>query len=701
MTSFLRIAFCHNLKTSEGLDEAEYDTKETVDRITAALASGGHEVHPVNLNGPLSRVAGRLEALEPDIIFNTAEGRRGRLRAAFFPALFEHMGIPYTGSDAHASALTLDKHATKERVARGGVLTPPSFLATPRGGKKEPHKAAREIRYPVIAKPNYEGSSIGISSASVFADAASLEAALPKLLQEFPAGIIVEEFVTGRDITVGFLEALDIPVLDPTGYTYRPSPENPHNIYDYRLKNVASDEVEVLADPGLDPTLARQVLEWARTAARVLEIRDVGRFDFRVSAEGPAYFLEANATPSFEEGAGLLVAAAKRGVSFESLILGIIDSAARRQGIRRRRGRARQPSSRGSREPRVRRIGLTFNLKRADTTDDDTEAEFDTPKTIAGLRGALEELGYKVVELEALPDLPVRLADAAVDLVFNIAEGARGRNRESQVPALCELLDIPHTGSDAATLSLCLDKAIAKKLLVQAEVLTPRFFLMTTGKEKMPQDIRYPLIAKPNAEGTSKGLAAGSVVEDEAALRDLAKRLLARYRQPVIVEEYVAGREITVGLLGWPKPKMLAPMEVILEEPGVKYPVYHYQLKQDFTEHTRFVCPAPLTPQESSTLERAARAAFEALGCQDVARIDFRLAADGSPYLIEVNPLPGMSPGFSDLALIAEGSGWTYRQLVAEIVKSAIRRIPRPETEERPDDERIPWRTPAPSGRNG
>jgi D-alanine-D-alanine ligase len=371
MGSLLRIAFCHNLKRSDSLDEAEYDAPETVDRLASALESGGHEVHPVDVGGPLARVAARLEDLRPDLIFNTAEGRSGRLRAAFFPALFEHLGIPFTGADSFASALTLDKHATKERVARHGVPTPGAHLLEPARWREE-LAAVRSLRFPVIAKPNYEGSSKGITSESVFDDSRPLADALPALLSAWPAGLLIEEFIPGRDVTVAYLEALDPPVLEPTGYAYRRSADNPHNIYDYRLKNVAIEEVEVVLDPGLGPELAADVRGWAATAARVLEIRDVGRFDFRISRQGKAHFLEANATPSLEEGAGLLLQAARRGLSFEATVLGIVASAARRHGIEGRRrpaSRAVRGAAPGPWTPR--RIGLTFNLRRSDAAEDD------------------------------------------------------------------------------------------------------------------------------------------------------------------------------------------------------------------------------------------------------------------------------------------------------------------------------------------
>ena len=680
----MRIAFCHNLKTSDALEEAEYDTQETVDRITLALESGGHEVYAVDMNGALSWVAARLEALSPDIIFNTAEGRTGRFREALFPGLFEHMRTPFTGGGAFCCAVTLDKLETKERVAKHGVPTPRAFIVTAET-LAERLQALDELPFPVITKPNFGGSSVGISSDGVFSDPAKLREAIGLLLEEHPAGVLVEEFIEGHDVTVGFLEFLDPPVLDPTGYTYLNRNKNPYNIYDYRLKNQASDEVQVDLEPGLPRDLKERIREWTRLSAKALEFRDVGRFDFRISRGSAAYFLEANATPSLEEGAGLLLQAEKRGLSYEDTILGIVESAAKRHGIpaaRRkarampleRLGGAKERAGVGPSKRKVRRIGLTFNLKRSDTHGDDREAEFDSPQTIAGLRAALEELGYEVTELEASRDLPVRLAAAGVDLVFNIAEGHRGRNRESQVPALCELLGIPFTGSDAATLAICLDKSLAKRLLLQAKVPTPPYFLLFTGKEELPVDRRFPLILKPNAEGTSKGVDAKSVVDSEGALRELAGSLIQRYEQPVIIEEYISGREITVGIVGWPSPRVLEPMEVLLCEPGVKHPVYHYQLKQDFTQHTKFCCPAELSTAQRGSLERTALQAYETLGCLDVARVDFKLSNEGTPFVIEVNPLPGLSPGFSDLCLIGEGSGLSYTGLVEEILSGALRR---------------------------
>ncbi len=655
----MRIAFCHNLKTDDSLEQAEFDTPDTVARITAALRSGGHDVHPIDVSGPLSVVSARLTALRPDLVFNTAEGRRGEMREAFFPCLLDHLGLPYTGAGGYGCAITLDKDLTKRRMAEVGAPVLPSALAIA-GSEEDPALAARlaALPFPVIAKPNFEGSGKGISEKSVFESARDLLAELAGLLEDFPEGIIIEPFIPGRDATVGFLEALDPPVLEPTGYRFQGPLANRYNIYGYDLKNHAPEgAVEVVVPLDLPAGMADEVMRFTGLGARALKLFDLGRFDYRIAADGRAWFLEANALPSLEDGAGFLRAAERRGLSYEGTILKVVESASRRWGL-------------GSPGPRPFRIALVYNQKRTDTHHDDTEAEYDSPKTIHALEEALKSLGNEVVKVEANPELPVRLTAAGADLAFNIAEGNRGRNRESQVPALCEVLELPYTGSDAATLAICLDKALAKRLLREARVRTPRFALFTTGKERLPRGLRFPLIAKPNAEGTSKGLGPESVVDDEEGLRRLVGRLIDRYRQPVIVEEYVIGRELTVGLLGGDRPRVLPPMEVVFTNHDGR-PVYGYSLKQDFTEEVKYECPARLTPGELAEVRRMSRRAFAALGCRDVARIDLRLDPRGKAHVLEVNPLPGLTPAFSDLCLISEAAGLTYGELISEILLRA------------------------------
>jgi D-alanine-D-alanine ligase len=319
------------------------------------------------------------------------------------------------------------------------------------------------------------------------------------------------------------------------------------------------------------------------------------------------------------------------------------------------------------------RVGLTFNLKRIDPTRDDAEAEYDSPKTIAAIERAIACHGHRVVRLEAVPALARRLPQAGVDVVFNIAEGSTGRNREAHVPALCELLGIPYTGSDPAALCVTLDKALGKRILRDAGIPTPDFFVAATGREPLPHGWRFPAIVKPNIEGTSKGITRRSVVDDEPTLRRRCRELIRRYRQPAIVEAFVAGREFTVGVLGWPRPRILPPMEVVFLQPSART-VYEFSLKQDWAGKLEYVCPAKLTREETRRMTDLARRTFDEFGCRDVARVDFRMDRRGRMFVIEVNPLPGMTPAFSDLVMIGDAAGIGYDDMIGRILACAAER---------------------------
>lgn len=354
-----------------------------------------------------------------------------------------------------------------------------------------------------------------------------------------------------------------------------------------------------------------------------------------------------------------------READFDAAIQGLVQSACERLRLQHLLD---NPRARPTQKTSLL-VGLIFNMKRE---TNETEAEFDSPGTIQAIATAIESFGHTVVQLEAKPELPRRLLATKPDVVFNIAEGIRGRGREAQVPALLELLGIPYSGSDSTTMSLCLDKGLTKQILRAANIETPEWQVLVTGREKL-KTLRYPVIVKPNAEGTSKGITSASVFHDEPSALAAAKILIERYRQPALIEEYIAGREFTVGLLGDRRPQVLPPLELVFLR-GDATPVYGYEEKQKWMDYMRWDCPANLTPSELENIEKIAIDTFIALNCRDVARIDLRMAKDGTVYVIECNPLPGLAPDYSDLCNIAKTAGLDFRTLIAEILAGCIKR---------------------------
>jgi D-alanine-D-alanine ligase len=672
----MRIAFTHNLKLTKDASDAEFDTPETVDAISQALQNAGHVVEKVEVSGPASHLVARLEAFSPDLVFNTAEGRRGRAREAFYPALFEELGIPYTGSDAYTCTLTLDKQITKAVMAQHGLDVPAGQVFRPGDDLGD------TVCFPCLVKPNHEGSSKGISDDSVATDPREQRRVLERMLREYPEGVLVEAYIPGRDVTVEYLEGVG-GVLEPVEYVVDPSYKRKYGLQDFHLKNELAHLLSVRCPSQLPRDVAARLQALARVAFRALGVRDTSTVDFRLGDDGRIYFIEVNALPNLAPGASLFVAAQRQGLDFPAVINTIVRSAAARAGLSKEGPRA-EPQKDKDTTPRKSkthlRVGFAYNVKRVTPTQDghgnDHEAEYDSPRTLNAIADAIASYGHEVVRLEASPDLPRNLLQSPVDVVFNIAEGMAGRSREAHVPALLELLGIPYTGSDAATLAVALDKALAKRVLKQHGIPTPAFQVMTSGKERLDKALRYPLIVKPNAEGTSKGIGPANVVDGEDQLRAIAKELIDRYDQRVLVEEYIEGREFTVGLLGDSPPKVLPPMEIVFTDPADKRPLYDFAIKQDWDKHVAYKCPAEITGTLQRLLERTARDTFEALDCRDVGRVDIRLGArDNVPYVLEVNPLPGLTPDFSDLVLIGKAAGMDYRTLIGEILAGAIKRL--------------------------
>lgn len=323
------------------------------------------------------------------------------------------------------------------------------------------------------------------------------------------------------------------------------------------------------------------------------------------------------------------------------------------------------------------RVGLTYDLKDdylALGLGEHEVAEFDSEATIAALEGALTALGHEVERVGHVRALAARLvAGWRCDLVFNIAEGVTGFGRESQVPALLEAFEIPYTFSDPLVCALTLHKGMAKHVARGCGVPTPSFALVTTAAEAAAVTLPLPLFAKPVAEGSSKGITAKSLVRSRAALVEVCAELLERYRQPVLVEEFLSGREFTVGILGTgASARALATLEVLLLG-GADQGVYSYRNK---TQWQGIVDYRLLEAGSLRTeVENVALATWRCLGCRDAGRVDVRLDGNGRAQMIEVNPLAGLMPGYSDLAIMAELTGMSYGALIGEIVRCALARL--------------------------
>ena len=323
------------------------------------------------------------------------------------------------------------------------------------------------------------------------------------------------------------------------------------------------------------------------------------------------------------------------------------------------------------------RIGFTYDLK-ADYLalgfSEHAVAEFDTEVTIDAISGALESLGHEVVRIGHVKALAARLvAGERWDLVFNIAEGVAGFGRESQVPALLEAYAIPYTFSDPLVCALTLHKGMAKHVARGHGVPTPDFALVATPAEAAAVTLPFPLFVKPVAEGTSKGVTARSLVTSRAALIEVCAELAAQYREPVLVEEFLSGREFTVGILGTgPDARALATLEVVLRA-GADAAVYSYRNKAQWRELVDYQLLEPGALRRD--VEQVALATWACLGCRDAGRVDVRLDAAGRPQMLEVNPLAGLTPEHSDLPIMAALVGLDFETLIGEILRCTTTRL--------------------------
>lgn len=321
------------------------------------------------------------------------------------------------------------------------------------------------------------------------------------------------------------------------------------------------------------------------------------------------------------------------------------------------------------------KVGLTYNLRQdylALGYSEEETAEFDSPVTLSGIEHALRAMGFATERIGGVERLAEALtAGRRWDLVFNIAEGLHGFGREAQVPALLDAWRIPYTFSDPLVLSLTLHKGLTKRVVRDLGLATPDFALVEEPGDIARVGLPFPLFAKPVAEGTSKGVTGASWIRTPQELSRVCLALLREFRQPVLVETYLPGREFTVGLAGTGRgARVLGVAEVRLgarAEPGV----YSYANKEHYEDRVTYVLARDAAAGSAADL---ALAAWRGLGCRDGGRVDVRLDEAGQASFIEVNPLPGLNPERSDLPLLCGLAGVTYRELLGMIVDSALDR---------------------------
>jgi D-alanine-D-alanine ligase len=335
------------------------------------------------------------------------------------------------------------------------------------------------------------------------------------------------------------------------------------------------------------------------------------------------------------------------------------------------------------------RIGLAYNEKpesasaEALDSSNDAFAEWDDPSTIAAVEQALGLFG-SVIRLEADQYLPQNLALARPDLVFNMAEGLHGQSREALVPAICEYLAVPYTGSDPLTLALSLHKGRTKETLAYRGVPTAPFICVDalTGLERMA--LPFPVFVKPIAEGSGKGVFTTNLCATPQALHERVGFLLERYAEPVLIETYLPGPEFTVAILGNGVEAYCLPVVGFdfSTLPQGEAPVYGYEAKWVWDRPEAplaiFRCPAPVPAALYREVERTALDAYHALGCRDWCRVDLRVDRFGVPNILELNPLPGIIPDpamNSCFPKAARAAGFAYDELIQEVVRIAWRRI--------------------------
>jgi D-alanine-D-alanine ligase len=324
------------------------------------------------------------------------------------------------------------------------------------------------------------------------------------------------------------------------------------------------------------------------------------------------------------------------------------------------------------------KVGLTYDLKTdyAFKENDplDANAEFDHPGTIEVIANAFQNAGYQVRKIGNVASLLGQLHDLDVDIVFNISEGLSGRNRESQVPILLEMAGVPFVGSDSLSLALSLDKIIAKKVFIADGILTPKFVeIKSIDQVDAALPLKFPMFVKPRFEGSSKGLSESSRVATREDLRKQVELIVTKYKQPALVEEFIRGTEFTVAILGTQSPEVLPVVQIKIDgelDLKDKFYTFGHITRSDAVE---YIVPAPINAGLMKKISDVSLAAYSAIECRDFGRVDIRVDERGTPYVLEINPLPSLSTE-DVFSIISRYQGITYDRMIVRILECAIKR---------------------------
>jgi len=349
-----------------------------------------------------------------------------------------------------------------------------------------------------------------------------------------------------------------------------------------------------------------------------------------------------------------------------------------------------------TRMKRFWRVAVLANIKdeskpKPEGVPPDAFADFDHIETVQSIQKAIETDGHETQFILADENLPYALKDYNPDICFNIAEGLGGDAREAQVPSLLEMMRIPYTGSRVLTNAIALDKTLTKRIWRDRRLPVAPFQEFATGDEPLRPELKFPLFVKPAREGTGMGVDMHARVENEAEMRERVKYVINSYRQPALVETFLPGREFTVGQLGRQDAKLHSRHPEWYEADGIhRLPILELKTEKSATpgiySHAakaqqlgkkgapEYICPADVEPDLAKKLHHLALRGHSLIFATDVSRVDFRLDAEGNPRLIEINPLPGLTPGYSDLCLQAAAEGISYEDLILEILYLAAGR---------------------------